>query len=68
MLDTYRITPDSVLDLIFNLKWKSNSAVHTDSFQASRVNMWRDLLPPALLNTLMNKEAGEQVQVPLKDG
>ena len=68
MLNTNRITPDSVIDLIFNLKWKSNSAVHTDSFLANRVNMWRDLLPPALLNTLMNKEAGDQVQVPLEDG
>jgi len=57
-----------VIDVTYDLKWTSNSAVHTDSFQASRVNMWRDLLPPALLNTLMNKEAGEQVQVPLEDG
>ena len=68
MLDTNRITSDSVLDLIFNLKWKSNRVVHTDSYQASRVNMWRDLLPPALLDTLMNKDAGERVQVPLEDG
>ena len=68
MLDTNRITSDSVLDLIFNLKWKSNRVVHTDSYQASRVNMWRDLLPPALLDILMNKDAGERVQVPLEDG
>jgi len=63
-----RITSDSVADLIFHLKWKSNEAVHTDGFQANRVNIWRDRLPPALLAALMGKEAGEQLQTALADG
>ena len=68
MLDANRITSDSVLDLIFNLKWKSNHAIHTDTFQASQVSIWRDLLPPVLLDALINKEAGERVEVQLEDG
>lgn len=68
MVDTSRISSDSIVDLIFHLKWKSRVAVHTDGYQTSRVNMWRDLLPPVLLDVLMNKEAGERLQVPLKDG
>jgi SAM-dependent methyltransferase len=68
MVDTKRITADSVVDLILHLKWKSGAAVHTDGYQASRVNLWRDLLPPVLLDVLMNKEAGERLQVPLEDG
>ena len=55
-----------MVDLIFNLKWKSDDANHTDSYQASQVNMWRDFLPPALLDMLMNQEAGEQLQVPIE--
>jgi SAM-dependent methyltransferase/FKBP-type peptidyl-prolyl cis-trans isomerase 2 len=68
MVDFNRITPDSIIDLIFHLKWKSRVAVHTDGYQASRVNMWRDLLPPVLLDVLTNKEIGERLQVPLEDG
>jgi len=29
---------------------------------------WRDFLPPALLDALMDKEAGERIQMPLKNG
>jgi FKBP-type peptidyl-prolyl cis-trans isomerase 2 len=63
-----RINSESVVDLIFYLKWKSSIAVHTDGYQASRVNIWRDYLPPRLLDALMNKEAGERLQVSLRDG
>jgi len=63
-----RITSDSVVDLIFHLKWKSGDAVHTDGYQASRVNIWRDRLPPSLLEALMGKAAGERFQVSLEDG
>jgi SAM-dependent methyltransferase/FKBP-type peptidyl-prolyl cis-trans isomerase 2 len=68
MADTNRIKSDSVVDLIFQLKWKSGVAMHTDGFQASRVNIWRDLLPPVVMEVLWNKEAGERFQVQLKDG
>jgi SAM-dependent methyltransferase/FKBP-type peptidyl-prolyl cis-trans isomerase 2 len=67
MADTNRINSDSVVDLIFHLKWKSGVAMHTDGYQASRVNIWRDLLPPLMLDVLMNKETGDLFQVPLKD-
>jgi len=63
-----RITSDSVADLIFHLKWKSGEAVHTDAYQANRVNIWRDRLPPMLSETLMGKEAGERFRVSLEDG
>jgi len=62
------INSDSVVDLIFHLKWHSDAAVHTDGYQASRVNIWRDYLPSVLLDGLMNREAGERLLVPLKDG
>jgi len=68
MLNANRITSDSVLDLIISLKWKSNHAIHTDTYQASKVNIWRDLLPPVLLDALINKETGERVEVQLEDG
>ncbi|UCD78849.1 MAG: methyltransferase domain-containing protein [Desulfobacterales bacterium] len=63
-----RINSDSIVDVIFHLKWKSDAAVHTDGYQASRINIWRDYFPPVLLDALMNKEAGERLMVPLKKG
>ena len=66
MADTNQITSKSVVDLIFHLQWKSTSAMHTDAYQASKVNVWRDTLPQKLLDALLNKELGERLQLPLK--
>ena len=68
MASTSRVTPESVVDLIFHLKWKSSDACHTDAYQASRVNIWRDLLPPALLDAMMGKEAGERLDIHFGSG
>ena len=68
MASTNRVNSDSIVDLIFHLKWKSSAACHTDAFQASRVNIWRDLLPPALLDAMVGKEAGERLEIPVKGG
>jgi SAM-dependent methyltransferase len=66
MKNSSRINSDSIVDLILYLKWKSGVASHTEGYQASRVNIWRDVLPPALKDALMGKEAGEGLQEPLK--
>jgi len=53
--------------MIFHLKWHSDAAIHTDGYQASRVNIWRDYFPPVLLQELMKKETGERLLVRLND-
>ena len=68
MANTNLITPESIVDLIFHLKWKSKCAIHSDGLQASQVNIWRDFLPTALLEALINRELGERLQLPLTDG
>jgi SAM-dependent methyltransferase/FKBP-type peptidyl-prolyl cis-trans isomerase 2 len=67
MKDSNRINSDSIVDLIFYLKWKSSAASHTDGYQANQVNLWRDLLPPMLVEAMIDKKAGEQLQVPFKN-
>jgi SAM-dependent methyltransferase len=59
------INSNSIVDLIFQLRWKSNFAHHTDCYQASRVDVWRDILPPSLLDSLQNKQSGERVELRL---
>lgn len=63
MSHSNRVTMESLVDLIIHLKWKSDVALHTDGFQANRVNIWRDYLPREFLDELINKEPGERIQV-----
>ena len=53
---------------MFYLKWKSEQAIHTDGYQASRINIWRDFLPPFLVTELKGKQAGERIETHLKAG
>jgi FKBP-type peptidyl-prolyl cis-trans isomerase 2 len=62
------IDSDSIVDLILQLRWKSNFAYHTDCYQASRVNIWRDVLPDILLDSLQGKETGEKVELRVQAG
>ena len=63
-----RIDSDSIVDMIFHLKWKSESAIHTDAYQASRINIWRDFFPPNLLDEIRDRQAGDRIEVDLKAG
>jgi len=62
-VDSRRIDSDSIVDMIFHLKWKSDAAVHTEGYQASRINIWRDCTPPLLLDAMKGKQAGEKIEV-----
>jgi SAM-dependent methyltransferase len=62
------INSSSIVDLVLQLRWKSNFAYHTDCYQASRVNIWRDILPPILLDSLQNKQSGERIEMRLQAG
>ncbi|MFO7686077.1 MAG: methyltransferase domain-containing protein [Desulfobacterales bacterium] len=59
---------DSLIDIIFSLRWKSASAHHTDCYQANGVNIWRDYFPPTLLASVLGKGSGERVDLQLKAG
>jgi SAM-dependent methyltransferase/FKBP-type peptidyl-prolyl cis-trans isomerase 2 len=49
--------------MVFHLKWKSDDASHTDAYQASRINIWRDYFPPFLLEKLEGKQTGESFEI-----
>ena len=63
-----RVNTESIIDLMLNLRWKSNYASHTDCYQASNVNIWRDHFPPALLNSMMMRAPGDRVEISFKQG
>jgi FKBP-type peptidyl-prolyl cis-trans isomerase 2 len=63
-----KVNNDCIVDLVFNLTWKSDSASHTDCYQASNVNIWRDHFPPALLENIMDKYSGDRIELSIKQG
>jgi FKBP-type peptidyl-prolyl cis-trans isomerase 2 len=63
-----RINTESIVDLMFHLKWKSNYASHTDCYQASNVNIWRDHFPPVLLDSIMMRSPGDRIELSFKQG
>ena len=62
-MDSRRIDSDSIVDMVFHLKWKSDAAIHTEGYQASRINIWRDYTPPFLLDAMRGKQAGDGLEV-----
>ena len=67
-MESRRIDTDSIVDVVFHLKWKSDAAIHADGYQASRINIWRDYLPPSLLDEMKGKQTGERLEIHLKAG
>ena len=67
-VNSRRIETDSIVDVVFHLKWKSDAAIHADGYQASRVNIWRDYLPSSLLGQMKGKQTGERLEIHFKAG
>lgn len=59
------ILEDQLVDFVFTMKWKSRFAAHTEWYLASRVNMWRDILPAPLWEDLKWKQTGDEVEAML---
>jgi SAM-dependent methyltransferase len=59
------ITNEVLVDLLFSMNWTSDVAKHTECYQASQVNMWRDFLPEKLLTQLYEKQTGDQIKLDL---
>lgn len=59
------INENSVADIFFQVRWKSELAEHAEWYLANRVNMWRDILPLSLRHGLLGRSTGDQVDVTL---
>ena len=56
------IIKDSLADIEFRLNWKSSEAEHEEVL-FSKVNVWRDILPPDMGDALMGKAPGDRVSI-----
>ena len=62
------INTDSKFDLSLKLAWASGEAEHTELYWANGVNLWRDWMPPALMQPLIGAREGDQFNLSADDG
>lgn len=60
-----KISDDSVVDLAFQLNWNSEETGHSEWYLASRVNLYRDILPAMLRDKIYGKKTGDQINLSL---
>lgn len=63
-----RVNQNSIADMVFQLKWKSQKANHTESYAGREVNLWRDWLPEKVSKKVLGKRPWERLQVSFAPG
>lgn len=63
-----KISEDVLASIEFNVSYQQNGIQHLDCYHAQRVNIWRDILPPRILEDLRGKQAGDQAVLAAKPG
>jgi SAM-dependent methyltransferase len=64
----YAIDQNSLVDLVFQLEWRSTDARHVEVLHAANVNIWRDWLPRRFVSDLMGNFTGDRIQLALSSG
>jgi hypothetical protein len=63
-----KISEDILASMEFNVSYNLSGIQHTDGYYGQRVNLWRDILPPQLLEEIHGKQTGDQVVLDVKPG
>lgn len=63
-----KIDEQSLASLELELEWQSDEARHLERFLARRVNLWRDLFPPSMHQSLLGRAPGEVVSLDYAPG
>ncbi|MDY6951968.1 MAG: methyltransferase domain-containing protein [Thermodesulfobacteriota bacterium] len=56
------ISPDGLAALEFELTWNSEMGKHTEVYMAEHANLWRDLLPQKVSQSLTETRPGEYIE------
>ncbi len=60
-----KIHSSALAAIEFQLRWQSQLASHVDGYFGPKINFWRDFMPQALQEALMDKSVGDEVEVSL---
>ncbi|MGD8701912.1 MAG: methyltransferase domain-containing protein, partial [Desulfosarcina sp.] len=59
---------NSIVDIVFQLRWSSQHADHNECYAARGVNLWRDWLPDNVRQAVLGKRAWEKTAVTFDPG
>lgn len=57
-----RTSRDALCAMRFDLQWQSEHARHTDSQVSQKLNLWRDIFPPALEADVLDQPVGHRAE------
>ncbi len=63
-----KLDVDCLATIEFQVSWNSNEADHTERFLGRKVNLWRDILPQGMKESLMGLSRGSQVKLSFEPG
>ena len=63
-----KVSEDVLASIEFSVSYEHNDIQHTDCYYGQRINLWRDILPPELLEEIQGKHTGDQVVLDVKPG
>ncbi len=58
----------SLISMELELDWQSDEARHVERYLARRVNVWRDVFPPNLQQSLLGRSKGDVVRLEYQPG
>lgn len=56
-----KISEDDLASMEFSVSYRHNGIRHTDCYYGHRINLWRDIMPPQLIEEIYGKQTGDQV-------
>lgn len=63
-----KISKNVLASIELNVSYEHNDIRHSDCYYGQRINLWRDILPPELLEEIYGKQIGDQVVLDAKPG
>ena len=63
-----KISEDVLASIEFKVSYEHNGIQHFDCYYGQRINLWRDILPPELLEEIRGKQTGDRVVLDVKPG
>ena len=63
-----KTTTDSFVDILFQMEWESDHALHRDGYRAQKVNMWRDCFPESMYREIMGRPVGTRSELVFEPG
>ncbi len=63
-----KTTTDSFADILFQMEWESDHALHRDCYRAQKVNMWRDCFPESMYREILDRPVGTRTDLSFEPG